>query len=170
MRAKHVRGEGERVEQLEDRAVAHIKTTGIGAEGRHDEAAAIAGEAPPAHRSPALRHARDRMQMACDLAVAGGLGRFVAQRQRTERKSLGEAAANIRRQIGIVIAGDPEPIASALERFERGAVGQAHARGPVIVVKAVAERNHQPRRVALDEAGKPRQIGGKPAAADVKTN
>ena len=109
-------GEAERAEQSEDRAIAHIEAAGIGAESRHDEAAAVAGETAPAHRAPALRDARDRMQMAGNLAVRRIVGRLVAESQRAERQGVGETAADIFRQIGIVIAGDPNPVAAALQR------------------------------------------------------
>ena len=57
-------------------------------------------------------------------------GWFVAQSQRAERQRFGEAAADICRQIGIVIAGDPEPVASALERPQRGAIALLMRDGP----------------------------------------
>ena len=89
--AEHVRGERERAEQAEDGAIAHVEPAGIGAERRHDQAAAIAGEAAPAHRAAALRHPRDRMQMARDLAVAApartARGERSAGRTPTHRRS-----------------------------------------------------------------------------------
>ena len=69
--------------------------------------------------------------MAGDLAVAGFARRLVAERQRAERQRRGESAADAVRRVGIVIAGDPEPVAAALQRGERRAVGRRAMRnGP----------------------------------------
>ena len=59
---------------------------------------------------------RQRMQMAGDLAVARTRGRLVAEGQRPERQHLGKAAADAVGRIGIVVAGDPDPVATALQR------------------------------------------------------
>ena len=103
-------------EQQHDRAVAHIEAAGIGAEGRHDQALAVAGETAPADRAAALGDPRDRMQMAGDLAFAG------ARRQARDgmsaepnAKVVGKTPADAVGRIGIVIAGDPDPIAPALK-------------------------------------------------------
>ena len=56
-----------------------------------------------------------------------------------------------------MVAGDPEPIAAALQRFERGAADIVHSRRPIAVVKAVAERDDKTRCVTLDEPGEPGQ-------------
>ena len=157
LRAQHVRGEGKRAEQAGDRAVAHVEAAGIGAECRHDQPAPVAGKAAPAHRAAALRHARQRMQMAGDLAVAGIGRRLVAKHQRAERQNVGETAADAVGEIGIVIAGDPDPVAAALEQGERRTIAAAHARRSMIVMKAVAQRDDKTRRIALDQARQPRQ-------------
>ena len=95
--------------------------------------------------------------MARDLAVARLFGRLVAKRQRTERQNIGEPSANAVRRIGIVIAGDPDPIAAALEGFQRGAIAARHAQWAMVVVEVVAQGDHETRRVALNEAREPRQ-------------
>ncbi len=60
-------------------------------------------------------------------------------------------AADASGRTGIVIAGDPQPVAPALQSRERGAVGLRHARCTAAVMKAVAERNHEPRRIARNQ-------------------
>ena len=93
--AEHVGGEAERAEQSEDRAIAHIEAAGIGPESRHDETAAVACETAPAHGAPALRDARDRMQMTGNLAVRRIDGWLVAEGKRAERQGVGETTADI---------------------------------------------------------------------------
>src|ERR1700722_7239448 len=110
-----MRTEGQRSEQRYNRAIAHVEAAGISAECRHDEAKAVTGKAAPAHRTPAPRYARQRMQMAGNFTVARLRRRFVAERQRTDRQNLRETPSNIFRRLGIVIAGDPDPIAAALQ-------------------------------------------------------
>ena len=83
--------------------------------------------------------------------------RLMPKRQTAERQNIGEPAADIVAPVGIVIAGDPDPIAAVLQRFERDAAAIAHSRRAAAIVKAVAERNDTTRRVALDEPGEPRQ-------------
>ena len=116
--------------------------------------AAIAGETAPADRAPALRDTRDRMQVPGNFAIPHLFGRLVAKGKRADRQRIGETAADILRQIRIVIAGDPNPIAAALQALELDAIEVAHAQRPVIVVEAVAQRNQHARRIVLDE---PRQ-------------
>ena len=93
--AQHMRGERQRAEQRHDGAVAHIEAAGIGAECRHDETPAVAGEAAPAHRAAALRDARQRMQMAGDLAVARFAPKARGGRSADRAPALGETAADI---------------------------------------------------------------------------
>ena len=62
-----------------------------------------------------------------------------------------EAAADALGRLGIVIAGDPDPVAAALQAAQRRAVGVGEARRAAAVVEAVAERDHHARRVARDQ-------------------
>ena len=100
-----------------------------------------AGKAAPAHGAAAARDPRLRMQVAGDFAIARLRRRFVTERQRAERQGLGKPAADIVGRIGIVIAGDPQPVAAALQRFEPGAADVAHARRSAAVMKTVAQRD-----------------------------
>ena len=50
-----------------------------------------------------------------------------------------------------MIARDPDPIATALQRRKRHAADIGHARRPAAVVKAIAECDDEPRRIPLDE-------------------
>ena len=77
--------------------------------------------------------------MAGDLPLRTGL---VTEGQRADGEHTGKAAADTVGRIRVVIAGDPDPIAPALERSKRGAIRGCQARGTGAVVKAVAERNH----------------------------
>ena len=60
-------------------------------------------------------------------------------------------------RIGIVVAGDPDPVAAALQASQRGAVGVGEPRRAAAVMEAVAERDHHARRIARDQRAEPRQ-------------
>ena len=122
-------GEIQRAEQHRDGAVAHVQSARVGAEGRYDEAAAIGGEAAPAERLVKQRATRLRMQMAGDPAVGGNGRRFVPEGEGAERQHFGEAATDARNLIGIVVAGDPQPVAATLSA-PSAAVGSGHAATP----------------------------------------
>jgi hypothetical protein len=145
-----------------------LRPAGIGAEGRHDQSSPVGGEAAPAHRPSTLRDPRDRMEMAGDLPVACVRGGLVAERQRAERQRGGEFAADAVRRMGIVIARNPQPIATALQRRERGAVRRCHAQRSAAIVEAVAERDHQPRCIALDQVRHPRHVAACRRAAEAR--
>ena len=159
--AEHMRGERQRRKQRGDGAVAHIEPAGIGAEGRHDQPPAVAGETTPPQRAAALHDAGQRMQMSGDLAIARLerrlMRRLVAKRQPAKRQPVGETAADIVGRIGIVIAGKPDPVAAALQGHQRAAAVVGHARRTTAVVKAVAQRHDKARRIALDQPRQPRQ-------------
>ena len=72
-------------------------------------------------------------------------------------RTVGEIAADAVGQVGIVIAGDPDPVAAALEQGERRTIAAAHARRSMTVMKAVAQRDDKTRHIALDQARQPRQ-------------
>jgi hypothetical protein len=70
-------------------------------------------------------HARDWMQVTGNLTL--GAGWFVAKDQCTDRQRSSEAAADAGRGDGVVIAGDPNPIAPALEFHKRRSIGRSDA-------------------------------------------
>jgi hypothetical protein len=117
-----VRRKGERAEQSDDCPIAHIETARIGAERRHDEPLTIGRETTPADGAATLRDTRHRMQVAGNLAILGLLGRLMPKSQPSDRQNVGETATHIPRQVRIVIAGDPNPIAAALQSLELDAV------------------------------------------------
>ena len=100
--AEHMGDEGERPEYPRERRVADAQAPGIGAERRHHRALAVRGKAAPLHGAPAGGDARFRMQMAGDLA--DGAARLMAERERPDRDLARHHAAEIARQVGIVIA------------------------------------------------------------------
>ena len=102
----------------------------------------------------AQTYPRDRMQVAGYFAVPGSFRRLVTKGNGPDRQRIGETAADIPRQIRIVIARDPDPVAPALQPLELDTVEVAHAQRPVIIVEAVAERDHDTWRIMLDQ---PRQ-------------
>ena len=99
---------------------------------------------------PRVDHARDRMQVAGDFAV--GAGRLVAEHERADRERGGRRSAQPGGRLGIVVAGDPDPVAPALERAQYRAVRVGEPRRAPAVVEAVAERDHGARRVAGEQA------------------
>ncbi len=72
-------------------------------------------------------------------------------------KGAREIAAKVTRQIGIMVARYPYPVASALQRAERSPVSRRHAPGTFVVVKAIAESDHAQRRVAVKQVREPQQ-------------
>ena len=70
---------------------------------------------------------------------------------RADRDFLGDHAAEIGRQRRIVIARDPDPVATRLQGRERLAVGGGQPVMGGAVVKAVAERDHHARVVPRDD-------------------
>src|SRR5436305_5788495 len=67
--AKHMRVELARAEHRGERAVADVEPARVGAERRHHQRLAVAGEAAAGNRAAPLCDARPRMQMARDLAI-----------------------------------------------------------------------------------------------------
>src|SRR5947209_6689275 len=111
-----MRGEGQRTEQCDKGAVAYIESACISTERRHHHALAVSGEAAARNTTAALGDARHRMQMAGNLSVDRSRRRLVTKRQSADRQFLGDSAAETAGRVGIVIAGEPEPIAAVLQR------------------------------------------------------
>ena len=104
-----------------ERRVADIQPSGIGAEGRHDRAMPIGGKATSLHGAPARADTRLWMQMTGDLA--GCTGRLVAEGDGADGGFLGDGAAEIGGQFGVVIAGNPDPVTPGLQCTEDIAIG-----------------------------------------------
>jgi len=83
--------------------------------------------------------------MPGNFAVALPWRRFVTEGQRAQRYGIGETAADVFGRIRIVIARDPDPIASALQRRKRDTADIAHARRTAAVMKTVAQRDDERR-------------------------
>ena len=66
--------------------------------------------------------------MAGDLAIGGAGGGFVAEGEPADGEAVEAHAGEAGGEIGIVVAGDPDPVAAGLERGERGAVVRADRR------------------------------------------
>ena len=96
--------------------------------------------------------------MAGDLAI-GVLFRLVAKRQRADLERRQKPPADAFGRFGIVVAGDPDPVAAALQAPQRRAIGVGEPRRAAAVVEAVAQRHHRARRVARDQRREPGQRG-----------
>src|ERR1700732_3358053 len=135
--AEHMSREARRLEYFRESRVADAQAPGIGAECRHDRALAVAGKTAPLHPPRACRHPRLGMKVACDLA--GRTGRLVTNRDWPNRDFAGDDAAEIGWQGGIVVAGNPDPVAPRLQRRDGVAVGRRQSLVGVRIVKTVAE-------------------------------
>src|SRR5947209_5866978 len=124
-------------EQWLESFIMDVEPAGIGAEGRHHSAAAVGDQTP----SALAGNARDWMQMPGDLAELRTRPRLMAQMQRANFERRQALAAGVNGNVWIVIAGNPDPIASGLQRRERRMIGTSHALRPAIVMKTVAERD-----------------------------
>ena len=100
--AEHVGHETQRLEDFCKRRVADGEAPGVGAEGRHHRAFAVAGKTAALHRAAARRHPRLGVQMAGDFTDRAG--RLVAECDSADRDFAGDHAAEIGRQRRVVIA------------------------------------------------------------------
>jgi len=153
--SQQVRRKGKRTEDLRKRGVADIEAACVGPEGRHHQATSIADETTPRQGASASADARDRMQMAGDFARAFLRHRLVAKQQRTKRQRFGKNAANAIGRIRVVVAGDPDPVATALKLHKFGAIGGSEARRSALIVEIVSERDDDAHGVARQYSGKP---------------
>ena len=85
------------------------------AESGHHDARAVADKAAPAHRAATRAHARNRMQVARNLARRRAGGRLVPEHQRADRNRVGRYTPETSDRLGIVVARDPDPLAPALQ-------------------------------------------------------
>ena len=83
--------------------------------------------------------------------------RLMPEGQRPDRDRRREHAADAGRGIGIVIAGDPDPVAALLQRAIASRSCGAQPLRAVAIMEAVAERKYRARPVAHDRLAKPRQ-------------
>ncbi len=93
--------------------------------------------------------------MAGDLASLAL--RFMPEGERPDRDCGREHAADTDGRIGIVVAGDPEPVAALLQGADRFAIFGTQPPRAVAIVETVAEREYRARPVAHDRFAKPRQ-------------
>src|SRR5258705_9036431 len=126
--------------------MATIEPACKGSEGRHDQPCTVACKATPAHGTTMPSNAGKGMEVTGDLTL--GAGRFVAENQCADRERAAKAAADAFGRIGVVISGDPDPIAPALQSRQRRPVGRRDASRTFTVMKAVSERDHGVRRKA----------------------
>ena len=139
--AEQVRRELQRAEQIGEGRVAHIEPASECAEGRHHHSRRVGGKTAAADRAATMRNARDRMQMAADFA--GRAARQVTEGQRTDRKFAAEGSADALGRVRIMIAGDPDPFAAALQPTQSVTVAIAQPRRPAAIMEAVAERTRR---------------------------
>ena len=118
--AEHMRHKVGVAKDLRKRVVANAQTPGIGAEGRHHEPLAVAGKTTPLHPSRPRGHPRLGVKMSGDFARLSR--RLVAEHDRSDRDFARDDAAEVGGQRGIVIAGNPDPVATRLQRRDRLAV------------------------------------------------
>ena len=141
--------------------IEHVQSAGIGAEGGQDEAAAVAGEASPPDRFAEPGDARRGMKMTGDFAMGVAGLRLVAEPDRPDGEFVDMAAGEPVLFAGIVVAGDPDPVASRLQCRERRPVARREARCALVVVKTVAESDDPARREARDQPFEPgERLGG----------
>ena len=101
-------------EERQQRRRARVEPAGIGAEGGHHQARAVMEERWPGEAAAAQGDARLGVIVAADLARLALSSGDVAEDQRGEAKlARDDPAADRRRQLGIVIAGDPDPVGEA---------------------------------------------------------
>ena len=142
--AEHEGAEGGGGEQAGEGAVEDVEPAGIGAEGRHDQAVAVGGEAAAAHRAAAAPTTR----------AQGGGGRRSRRgpRRASARGGRGSRPDGERRRMrlpaSVVRLRDRDCRRSRSSRgrpaARRGAarIARQQPRGAAVVVKAVAERDH----------------------------
>src|SRR5262249_16745361 len=131
-------------EQIGEGGIAHIKPAGERTEGRHHHSRLVRSKASAADSPATMGNSCNRMKMAADFArrpVWQG-----TKRQRPCSQCIGEAAANTVRRLGIMIASDPDPFATALHHSQVLAIAFAKPGGSIAVVEAVAEGHNAARR------------------------
>src|SRR5947209_1486984 len=138
--AEHMRHEPWRLKYFPERGVANVQAPGIGPERRHHRARAIADETAPLQRAAPGGNARLWMEMTGNFA--GRAGWLVAKHDSTDRHLAGDHTAEVARQRGIVVAGDPDPVAPRLQCSDGFAIRRRQPLMRLAVMKAVAERDH----------------------------
>lgn len=149
-----------RRELLNDGGMQDVQSTGIGAEGRQEQASRAKQEAAPAQQSARERHQRHRMEMAEDDVLRSLVGRRVAAiREIMPEGEVGDGngrrryAADDIGQDRIVIAGDPNPIKIARQLLQSREIAEIETGARGAIVKAVAKADHPARPVSSDDAG-----------------
>ena len=167
---EHPHGQAAVAEQRLEGVVEHVEAAGEGAERGHHQPAPVADEAGPADRIAVHGEPRRRMHVAGDLVRDATGGRLVAQRDAADGQFAERAPAQRRRDLGIVVAGEPDPLPILLHDAEDLQILDRHAPRGADIVHAVAQRNDARRLVAVDHLGQAHQglarvVGRQQAAA-----
>jgi len=96
-----------------DRRIPQIQPTGIGAERRQHHARAVRHKAAAAQAASTHRHRGAGMQMPRDLAGLEKYAGLVTEDQTARAIFRHDLSTEPGRRIGIVIAGDPDPVRAA---------------------------------------------------------
>src|SRR3954447_3507164 len=137
---EHVRHKGGFPENFCKLSITDAEAAGIGPEGRHHRALAVAGKTAPLHPAAAGGDARLRMQMAGDFADRSG--RLMSKDDRPDRDFARHDAAETVGQRRIVIAQNPDPVALSLEGRDSLTIRRRKPVMRLAIMEAVAKRNH----------------------------
>jgi uncharacterized protein (TIGR02186 family) len=157
LRTEHVHGIIRLAEDRRDGAVANVEPAGKGTKRRQDHTQTAGNKAFPADHSTARQHPRHRVQMAGNLRHAVQRVRLVPERHRADRSVVLKDAADSGGRVRIMVAGDPDPLASALKRAQTASVIVAETGRAGSIVKAVAKTNHLFRLITCDDLAEPRE-------------
>ncbi len=102
-------------EERREGLIEQVETARVGAESWQDAAPSVAQKAPPPQRAAAAGDASDRMQVAGDFERLCAGRRFMAEDDVGDGEFVMACAAEVFRQMRIVIAGDPDPMPACLQ-------------------------------------------------------
>ena len=103
------------------------------------------------------------MKMTGDLAVRRGGGGLVAEYQPADGERFHGLAGDTGRRVGIVIAGDPDPVAPDLKRREQRAIARGEPGGGLGIVEGIAERDDDAGAKPFDQSA-PRRASVSPVS------
>jgi len=166
--AQHVCRKGA-CEQIGDRLVLDIQTTGIGAKCRQHHALSIRREAASAQTATMAGHGGAGMQVAGNLAPLRDRCGLVTKNQTTDGQFKRHATAKPARRLWIVIAFDPNPVGATDERGELRPLGVIQTVGSLRVVEGIPQRNDARRRVACHHRSDTLQRGARVVGRQQRT-